>query len=98
MERRGTTSGVWHPAMAPASEPDPYAAVAKRVTSMPIWIMHGDADKTVSVEESRRMFAAFNAVGANVQYTELPGVDHNAGDPAYERTDLIAWMLQQKHR
>lgn len=44
------------------------------------------------------MFAAFNAVGANVQYTELPGVDHNAGDPAYERTDLIAWMLQQKHR
>lgn len=44
------------------------------------------------------MFAAFNAVGANAQYTELPGVDHNAGDPAYERTDLIAWVRQQKHR
>jgi hypothetical protein len=36
------------------------------------------------------MFAALKALGANIQYTELPGVDHNAWDPAYGRADLIA--------
>ncbi|MEO8097993.1 MAG: hypothetical protein ABI811_09855 [Acidobacteriota bacterium] len=42
------------------------------------------------------MFAALKAIGANVQYTELPAVPHNAWDPAYDRADLIAWMLKQK--
>ena len=75
---RGTTSSVLYPPIAPASAPDPYAAVAKVVSPLPIWIFHGDADTTVSVEESRHMFSALKAIGANVQYTELPGVGHNA--------------------
>jgi pimeloyl-ACP methyl ester carboxylesterase len=81
---------------APASAPDPYATIAKRVSTIPIWIFHGDADQFVSVEESRRMAAAFKGIGANVQYTELPGVDHNAWDPAYERADLVEWMFKQR--
>jgi hypothetical protein len=40
--------------------------------------------------------AAPNAVGANVQYTELPGVGHNVWNPAYERQDVIARLLEQK--
>ena len=96
--RTGGTSGTPYPAIAPASAPDPYAYVAKQVSSLPIWIFHGDADPAISVEESRHMFAALKALGANVQYTELPGVDHNAWDPAYGRADLIAWMLTQRRR
>ena len=79
-----------------SSAADQYAALAKLVSKLPIWIFHGDSDKTVSVEQSRRMTAALKAIGANVQYTELPGVDHNAWDPAYARADLIDWMLKQK--
>lgn len=97
-ERRGTTSGVAYPSIAPAGVADPFAAVAKRVSMLPVWIFHGEADKTVSVEESRRMAAALKTVGANVQYTEFPGVDHNAWDPAYDRADLLAWMLKQRRR
>ncbi len=44
------------------------------------------------------MFAALKAIGANVQYTELPGVDHNAWDPAYNGADLVVWMLKQRRR
>jgi predicted peptidase len=95
-EFRGRTSGVLYPALASASEPEPFAAIAKRVAQLPIWIFHGDADPTVSVEESRRMFAALKALGANVQYTEFPGVKHDAWNPAYERADLLEWMLKQR--
>jgi predicted peptidase len=95
---KGTTSGVEYPALAPGDATDPYAFIAKRVSGIPVWIFHGDADKTVTVEESRKMAAALKAVGANVQLTEFPGVDHNAWDPAYARVDLIEWMLKQRRR
>ena len=58
----------------------------------------GDADGSVPVDESRKMFASLKKVGANVQYTELPGVNHNAWDPAYSRADVIEWMLKQRRR
>jgi predicted peptidase len=97
-EFKGRTSGVQYQALAPASAPNPYAFIARRVSTLPIWIFHGDADQSVSVEESRKMAAALKGTGANVQYTELPGVGHNAWDPAYERADLIEWMLKQRRR
>ena len=95
-EFTGTTSGTHYPPLVAQSEGDPFAAVARRVARLPIWIFHGDADRTVSVEQSRRMFAALKAVGASVQYTELPGVPHNAWDPAYDRPDLFTWLFQQR--
>lgn len=97
-ERRGTTSGVLYPNIAPLSSRDPFAAMAQLVSEIPIWIFHGDSDPIVSVEESRRMAAALEAIGANVQYTELPGVGHNAFDPTYDRADLLIWMLQQRRQ
>lgn len=93
---KGTTSKIDYPALAPADAGDQYAFIAKKVAALPIWIFHGDADKNVTVEESRKMTAALKAIGANVQYTEFPGVDHNAWDPAYARADLIEWMLKQR--
>lgn len=97
-EFHGKSSGVLYPALAPASAPDPYAYVAKLVSGLPVRIFHGDADKNVSVEESRNMTKALKAIDADVQYTEFPGVDHNAWDPAYDRADLIEWMLQQSRK
>ena len=70
--------------------------VAKKVEHLPIWIFHGDADQTVTVEESRKMATALKTIGANVQYTELPGVGHQAWIPAYERADLFGWLLKQR--
>ncbi|MEP6801234.1 MAG: prolyl oligopeptidase family serine peptidase [Acidobacteriota bacterium] len=97
-EFRGKTSHVLYPALVPAAEPDPFAAVAAKLAHVPIWIFHGDADPTVPVEESRKMAAALKAVGAHVEYIELPGVGHDAWVPAYERSDLFEGVLKQRRR
>lgn len=95
-EFKGTASGLHYPPIVSAQTDDPHRQIASRLAKLPIWIFHGDADPTVSVEESRRMASALIAVGGNAQYTELPGVNHNAWDPAYGRADVIAWMYKQK--
>lgn len=94
----GTTSGTVYAAIAPASSSDAFATIAERISGIPIWIFHGDADPVVSVEQSRRMTAALRAVGADVQYTEFPGVGHNAWDPAYALDELPAWLFAQRKR
>jgi predicted peptidase len=91
-------TGITYPSLAPAAEPDPSLYVARQVAALPIWVFHGDSDRVVSVEESRNMVKALKALGADVQYTELPGVDHNAWDPAYERVDWIDWLLKQRKK
>jgi predicted peptidase len=87
-----------YPAIAPASAADPYAEVARGVGALPIWLVHGDADKNVSVEESRHMFAALKLAGDDVHYIELPGVEHPAWDPAYQNSDIAAWLFAQRRR
>ena len=91
----GRATAVEYPALAP-NEPDPYGYIASRIARIPIWISHGDADDVVPPDESRKMFAALTKIGANVQYTELPKVNHNAWDPTYSRKDVIEWMFSQR--
>ena len=94
---KGKTSGIDYPSLGPANSGDVFSFVSKRVSGIPIWIFHGDADASVDVEVSRKMAAALKSVGASVQYSELPGVDHNgATNTAYARADLIEWMLRQR--
>jgi predicted peptidase len=93
----GVASKVEYPPLAPAGA-DPHGYVAQKVSKLPVWMFHGDADKTVLPDDSRKMFAALKAIGANVRYSELPGVNHNAWDPAYGNAELIDWMLRQRRR
>jgi len=93
----GRSSAVRYPSLAPADDADPQAALAAQIKA-PVWIFHGDADTVVPVDESRRMFSALKALRADVQYTELPGVSHDAWTPAYGRPDLFEWLLNQRRR
>lgn len=90
--------GTRYPSIAPPGTTDLYTFVAQRVASIPTWIFHGSADAVVPVEESRRMYQALKAVGANVQYTEYPGVDHAAWNWTYEQPPMITWMLEQRKK
>ncbi len=87
-----------YPSIPPASAADPYAEVARRVAPMPIWLVHGDADKTVPVEQSRNMYAALKATHADAHLTELPAVDHASWDGAYQDPDIAAWLFSQRRR
>jgi len=92
----GRQSHIEYPPIAPVSAGDPYAAVAKGVGRLPVWLVHGDADQNVSVEQSRHMYAALKAAGSDVHLTELPGVDHAAWDPAYQNAEITAWLFAQR--
>jgi predicted peptidase len=81
------------PSFLPADTADPAAAVAGKIRHLPIWVFHGDADKTVPVTASREVVAALEKAGATVKYTELPGVGHNAWDPAYRDPELPVWLF-----
>ena len=69
--------------------------VAERLARLPIWIWHGEMDDAVPVEESRSMAAALEAAGADVRFTELLGLGHNAWDAAYGSEAMTEWLFQQ---
>ena len=82
----------------PASVTDPPDALAARVRRLPVWVYHGAADRTVPVEQSRTVVASLKAAGADVQYTELPGVGHNSWDEAFGSPDVVAWLFKQRKK
>ncbi len=75
---------------------DPYAAVAARVSRMPIWIFHGQDDPIVPVSESRRMSAALAVRHAHARFTIYADVGHDAWDRAYTDPALPRWLLSQR--
>lgn len=79
--------------------PDPFAALADRLKPLAIRLYHGDKDATISVDQSRRLFAALKHAGSDVSYTEFAGVDHNdAPDKALFEAGLFEWLLSRKLR
>jgi len=87
-----------HPELAKNAcpdEPQSCADFAKKIGKTPVWIFHGGADDTVSVAYSRKLNDALEAAGANVRYTEYPGIGHNSWDKAYTEPDLMRWLLSQ---
>jgi predicted peptidase len=79
----------------PPDSPESYSAAAARVGKVPVWIFHGAADKIVPVTESQRMSAAMKQVGAEVRYTEYPGVGHASWDKAYDEPKLFPWLFSK---
>jgi predicted peptidase len=63
-----------------------------RAACVPVWIFHG-ADDIVPVAESRRMTEAMKQIGAEVHYSEYPGVGHPCWSKAYEEPTLFSWLL-----
>ena len=96
--------GAWSLA---AADPGRWAAIvpvchggdansAARLKDIPCWCFHGDADKTIPVQQSRDMVQAVQDAGGRPLYQELPGVGHNdCPDRAYALPDLWEWLLLQ---
>jgi predicted peptidase len=80
-------------AILPPDSGIPYPVIARRIRSLSAWIWHGEADSVVPVEESRRMAAALRETGADVTYTELPGVGHESWVQAFDSPELPRWLL-----
>ncbi|NMC21274.1 MAG: prolyl oligopeptidase family serine peptidase [Thermogutta sp.] len=57
------------------------------------WVFHGGADPVVPPALSQRMVEALKKAGAEVRYTEYPGVGHNSWRWAYHEPELAAWLF-----
>ncbi len=80
-----------------AAASDPITALASGIAKIPIWIFHGAADETLPVDQTRRLVAALEAIGAPVRYTEGSGVDHiGAAQLGYADPEMVNWLLAQK--
>ena len=99
--------GTWslaaaHPkkwaAIAPVCGGGDPAEIAPKVKGLPIWCFHGDADRAVPVEQSRKMIAAIKEAGGEPKYTEYPGVGHNSWDRAYGTPELYDWFLEHESK
>lgn len=96
---------TWQIAM---SRPEWFAAIvpicgggmywnAARLTNMGVWAFHGDADKTVRVEESIKMVEAINNKGGHAKLTVYEGVPHNSWTPTFQSKEMWEWLLSQKN-
>ena len=81
--------------VTPPDSPKSYLAAAERVGKTPVWIFHGADDGIVPVTESRRMTEAMKQVGAEVHYTEYPGIGHPCWNKAYDEPKLFPWLFSK---
>ncbi len=88
--------GTRFPSFLPADTADPAALLARRVSKLPIWVYHGDADNVVPVAGAREIVERLRHAGSPVKYTELPGVGHNSWDAAYRSAEVAAWLFSQR--
>lgn len=65
---------------------------------LPLRVFHGSADETVNPRYSRQLVATLQALRADVQYTEYPGVKHNSWDNAFAEPDLLPWLFAQSRK
>lgn len=69
---------------------------AARFKDIPCWCFHGDADRMIPPELSRRMVSALRKAGGRPIHHEYPGVDHNCWDETYANPELFEWLLGQR--
>jgi len=74
-------------------------SLADKLTRNQIWVVHGEEDRSVSVNASRDMVAAIADAGGHAFYTEISGIGHNSWSLVYNNPDAItAWMFRQVKR
>jgi len=90
LQRRGDTIAAAVPVCGGAD-----TSFASKLSSIPIWVTHGDADDIVPVSRSRDIVAAIKAAGGNPKYTEFPSVKHDAWTYTYSNPEIWDWMFSQ---
>lgn len=68
------------------------------LNELPLWIIHGTADRAVSVSQSQKVIDAMSRCGESprLRFTKLPGVSHGGLARAFYITETYEWLF--KHR
>ena len=65
----------------------------KAMAMLPIWVFHGDKDKSVPLDRSRQMVEAIREAGGNVKFRIYPDVGHNSWSLTYANPKVYKWLL-----
>jgi acetyl esterase/lipase len=60
----------------------------------PVFIMHGDADPTVPIQQSLVLLEKMKAAGIKHRFVMKPGGKHNTNDMMPEWTEAVDWFLE----
>jgi len=60
----------------------------------PVFIMHGDADPTVPIQQSLVLIEKMKAAGIKHRFVMKPGGKHNTNDMMPEWTEAVDWFLE----
>ena len=82
--------------VVPTDSGPPFAALARQLRDVPIWIFHLEMDRVVPVIGSREPATAFKAAGSKARYTEYLGTDHNSWDATYASKEFTDWLFAQR--
>ena len=64
-----------------------------RLIHMGVWAFHGEDDKTVLPEESKKMVDAVNANGGTAKLTIYENTAHDAWTKTFQNKDIWEWLL-----
>jgi predicted peptidase len=73
-------------------------AYAQAFAATPVWVFHGAADATVTVERSRDMVSALQAAGGHPIYTEYEGVGHDSWTETFDNRLIWDWLFAQRKK
>jgi predicted peptidase len=99
--------GTWYIA---EKYPDVFAAIAPvcgrssniksikkdidKISNLPVWLFHGEQDKTYAVTESDDIYKKLVKINKDVKYTRYPNLGHwETHDSTYKNDELYDWFL-----
>ena len=68
-------------------------AGAEGLRNVPLYVLHGDQDAAVPVEQSRHGVSLLQRWGYDVRYREIPGRGH---EDLKARDEIAAWLLEHR--
>lgn len=67
--------------------------IAERISSIPIWFIHGSLDQSCPVEDSRSVADFLEQRGGNCRLTEFSDLGHDSLARGLQQTGLFEWLL-----
>lgn len=69
---------------------------AESLSTVPLWIQHGSADRAVPASESKKIFNAIKKANpeADAKLTIIPGGTHGSVERLFHRDDMYEWMFE----
>lgn len=68
----------------------------EKLTGVPVWAFHNTYDTRCSPDAVRRTMAALQGCGGRAYLTEFPASVHDCWTAAFERCELLPWILSQQ--